>query len=138
MRWRDAFRIPSGTRLVSIAMGLTAICLGVLYTEPEQWVRRALPPGQVSVVATVESFGPVWPALFVAIGIALIVAVMARRCVVLAHLAGMGVWAFYAAAIIIGAVLSQPPTPIVVGVIAIGLAWAHLGLLQAHQDEGHT
>ncbi|MFD6518100.1 hypothetical protein [Rhodococcus sp. NPDC060176] len=126
----------SGARIVSLIMGLMAIVVGATYWGPTEWVRRPLPPNQTSIVVMVESIGPVWPVIFTVTGAALVVASLLGRYVVAAHVLGIFGWMFYGAAIIVGAVLSEPPAPIVTGLIAIGVAGIHFGMTRAHQEVG--
>lgn len=136
-------RIPevvrfTGLQLTSLITGVMAIVMGLVYfgMRPSSW--PPLPSGQVSVVVAVESFAPVWPILFTVMGMALIGAVTSRRCVLGAHVVAIFGWSFYGASILIGALLSEPPTPIVTGTLSLFVAAVHFGLIQAHQDEDYT
>lgn len=130
-----AFRFD-GLQVTSLMTGVMGVVLGLVYFGPDSLIRRPLPPGQVSIVVAVERFVPVWPILFTAVGVSLIMAVTARRFVLSAHIFAIGAWAFYSAAVLVGAVLSEPPTPIVMGVTAAFVALIHFGLMLAHQDAG--
>lgn len=127
------FTALQGTSLIT---GLMAVVLGVVYFGPPELVRRSLPPKQTSLVQAVENLGPVWPLLFTVMGVALIAAVTGRRYIVGAHVFAIFGWMFYGACIVIGAAASVPPAPIVTGLIAIGVAGIHGGLMLAHQDAG--
>lgn len=134
-------RIPTalrftGLQVTSIITGFMAVVLGLVYFGPDALIRRPLPPGQISVVVAVESFAPVWPILFTAMGVSLILAVTGRKFVLAAHIFATTGWAFYGASILIGAMLSEPPTPIVMGVTGLFVAAVHYGLMLAHQDQG--
>ncbi|MFF0706976.1 hypothetical protein [Gordonia sputi] len=137
MSRRSAFAIPSGARLVSFITGVMAILVGVIYFGPSEWVRRPLPPGQVSLVSIIESAVPVWSILFCLTGAALVFCVMSRRHLIAAHILAIFTWTFYGMALLLSAVLSEPPAPIVTGVIALGLVGVHWGLIQVHQEQGH-
>ncbi|UTN93315.1 membrane protein [Gordonia phage Widow] len=129
----------TGLQLTSLITGVMAIVMGLVYFGPDALIRRPLPPGQVSIVVAVESFAPVWPILFTAMGMALIGAVTSRRFVLASHVLAVFGWSFYAASILIGALLSEPPTPIVTGTMSLFVALVHFGLIHAHQDEdGYT
>lgn len=128
----------TGLQLTSIITGVMAVILGTVYFGPEEFIRRSSPAGQTSIVVYVESLGPVWPALFLIMGVGLILSITARRGVIVAHVVAVFGWMFYGSALLIGAILSEPPTPIVTGVVAIGVAGIHFGLIQAHQEAGDT
>ena len=132
-----AFAVPTGARLVSFITGVMAVLVGVIYFGPAEWIRRPLPPGQVSLVSLIESAVPVWSILFCVTGATLVFCVMARRHLIAAHVLAIFTWTFYGMALLLSAVLSEPPAPIVTGVIALGLAGGQWGLIQAHQEQGH-
>ena len=131
----DALRF-SGLQVTSIITGVMAVILGVVYFAPEESHGHLLPPGQPSLVVYIEQLGPVWPLLFLGMGISLILAITARRYVVLAHILAVFGWMFYGSALLIGEVFSEPPTSVVTGAIAVGVAGIHFGLMQAHHDQG--
>ena len=131
----DAMKF-TGLQVTSILTGVMAVVMGAVYFAPEEFIRRRLPSGQTSVVVYVDSLGPVWPVLFLVMGISLILAVTARAYVVAAHVLAVFGWSFYGAALLVGAVMSEPPSPIVTGAIAMGVAGIHFGLIHAHQDAG--
>lgn len=131
----DALRF-TGLQLTSIITGVMAVVLGVVYFAPEESHGHPLPPGQPSLVVYIEQLGPVWPMVFLGMGIALILAITARRYVVPAHILAMFGWTLYGSAILIGEVFSEPPTSVVTGAIAVGVAGIHFGLMQAHHDQG--
>lgn len=131
----DAVRF-TGLQVTSLITGVMAVILGCVYFAPEEFIRRSLPPGQTSIVVYVTQLGPVWPVLFITMGLALILAVTARRGVVAAHVLAVFGWMFYGSALLLGSVFSEPPTSVVTGSIAVGVAGIHFGLLQAHQDAG--
>lgn len=135
MSFPDAVRF-TGLQVTSIITGVMAVVVGCVYFAPESFLRRTLPSGQTSIVVYVTQLGPVWPVLFITMGLALILAVTARRYIVPAHILAVFGWMFYGSALLIGAVFSEPPTPVVTGAIAVGVAGIHFGLMQAHQDAG--
>lgn len=141
----------TGLQLTSLITGIMAVVLGTVflgtvYFGPEEFIRRSSPIGQTSIAVYVESLGPVWPALFITMGVGLILSITARRGVIVAHVLAVFGWMFYGSALLIWAILSEPPTPIVntgvvaivTGVVAIGVAGIHFGLIQAHQEAGNT
>lgn len=126
----------TGLQLTSLITGVMAVVLGMVYFGPDSLIRRPLPEGQISVVVAVENFAPVWPILFTLVGVALIASATARKWVVVAHVLAIFGWTFYGSAILIGALLSEPPTPVVMGITSLFVAAVHFGLMQAHQDAG--
>lgn len=132
----DALRF-TGLQVTSFITGVMAVILGVVYYfTPEEYHGHLLPPGQSSLVVYIEQLGPVWPVVFLGMGISLILAITARRYVVLAHILAVFGWMFYGSALLIGEVFSDPPTSVVTGAIAVGVAGIHHGLMQAHHDQG--
>lgn len=131
----DALRF-TGLQVTSIITGVMAVILGVVYFAPEESHGHPLTPGQPSLVVYIEQLGPVWPILFITMGMAIILAVTARRYVVPAHILAVFGWMFYGSALLIGEVFSEPATSVVTGAIAVGVAGIHFGLMQAHHDQG--
>lgn len=131
----DALRF-TGLQITSLITGVMAVVLGVVYFAPEESHGHPLPPGQPSLVVYIEQLGPVWPMVFIVMGISLILVITARRYVVLAHILAVFGWMFYGSALLIGEVFSEPPTSVVTGAIAVGVAGIHFGLMQAHHDQG--
>lgn len=138
----DAVRF-TGLQVTSLITGVMAVILGCVYCVPEEYRGRVVHPGVVhpgqtslAVYIYIDQLGPVWPLLFIVMGISLILAITARRYVVQAHILAVFGWMFYGSALLIGAVFSEPPTPVITGAIAAGVAGIHFGLMQAHQDAG--
>ncbi|QXU53605.1 hypothetical protein [Rhodococcus sp. LW-XY12] len=125
-----------GARLTAAAGGMMNCTLGVLYLMPEQLVRRPLQPGQVSAVVLIESVGPSWTILFVASGLALLVAANRRRGFVAAHNASVFVWLFYGGAVLFSAILTEPPVPIVTGTLAGFIALMHACIARGCAERG--
>lgn len=124
-------------RNLSIGLAVFALVTGCLYAfAPEYLVRRPMPDGQSSVVQFVESIGPVWPFLFWCIAVLVALAAIYRRGVLLAHCIAVFAWAFYGGCIVAGAILSQPPTPIVTGVMALSGASLHWLVAKVWAAEG--
>lgn len=131
----DALRF-TGLQVTSIITGVMAVILGVVYFAPDVYHGHPLTPGQPSLVVYIEQLWPVWPMVFLGMGMAIILAVTARRYVVPAHILAVFGWMFYGSALLIGEVFSEPPTSVVTGAIAVGVAGIHFGLMQAHHDQG--
>ena len=114
-----------GARLTAGAGGLMNCTVGLLYVLPESLVRRPLQPGQVSAVALIESVGPSWTLLFAISGVVLLAVAIRRRGVVRAHNFAVFVWALYGGAVLFSAALTEPPAPIITGVIGFFVALMH-------------
>lgn len=128
-----------GLGWVTLTLGSAALYYAICYSGPESWVRSSTSQQlaqQSSVVRFVESLGPIWPFLFGASGICLVLSALVLRRVILACSFAVSVWVFYGAAILIGAVLTEPPAPIVSGGAAIFVSLAHVGLSRAWAGEG--
>ena len=124
-------------RDLSFGLSMFAFVNGCMYAfAPEHLIRRPLPDGQSSVVQFVESIGPVWPFLFFSIAVLVALASIYRRGVLLAHCLAVFAWAFYGGCIVAGAILSQPPTPIVTGVMALSGASFHWFVAKVWAAEG--
>ncbi|UOK18019.1 membrane protein [Gordonia phage Hibiscus] len=126
-----------GTRLVAGVTGTMNIVVGCLYLGPSQLVRRPLPPDQISLVVYVESFGPWWVLMFVLSGIWLLVTSIRKRGFLLAHSGSVFIWGFYGLAILLGAMFSEPPTPILAGAIATFMALLHSALAFSCAERGY-
>jgi hypothetical protein len=133
----DALRF-TGLQVTSILTGVMAVVLGVVWSfAPEEYHGHPLPPGQTSLAVYIEQLGPVCPLLFLTMGVALILAVTARRYIVPAHILAVFGWTLYGSVLLIGEVIRElPPTSVVTGAIAVGVAGIHFGLMQAHHDQG--
>lgn len=128
-----------GTRLTAATSGIMQATIGILYAPPlpESLVRRPLLPGQVSTVAYIESIGPLWTILFVATAAGLGVAVVRGRGFVNAHIAAAGISVFYGSGILISAVLTEPPVPVVHGTYATFVGLLHICIAIGCRDRGH-
>ena len=129
--------VVSAARVLSLVIAGLSVLVGALYTGPDSLVRRPLPPGQESIVVVIEHFFPVWPFLVAFTGALLGYAAVIRRGVVATHALVVCAWAFYGLCLILAPIRSVPPSPILVGVIAVGIAvinyaaarlWSALGV----------
>lgn len=125
-----------GAQRVSLTLALIAFLTGASYAGPSFWVRRPLPEGQLSVVVTIESWGPVWPILFVATAAVLAASALSTRYVGYTHAVAAGVWAFYGSAVLLSAAYAEPPGPILTGGIAVGASLVHLAMIRTWADLG--
>jgi len=127
-----------GARLTSATAGIMQATVGVLYLPafPETLVRRPLLPGQVSAVALIEGVGPLWTAFFIGTALALIVAAVRGKGFVNAHIAAAGVSVLYGSCILISAVLTEPPVPVVHGTYATFVGLLHICIAIGCRDRG--
>ncbi|MBP2208152.1 lipopolysaccharide export LptBFGC system permease protein LptF [Rhodococcus percolatus] len=126
-----------GTRLVAASLGAGQVAVGLLYLGPSQLVRRQLPPDQLSLVVYVENAGPYWVLGFILSGIVLLTASARSRGFVVAHGLGVFIWSFYGLAVLLGALFSVPPTPVLTGTIAMVVASVNAGLAYGCAERGH-
>ena len=125
-----------GARLTAAAGGLMNCTVGILYVMPEPLVRRPLQPGQVSAVVLIESVGPWWTIMFITSGIALLLAAGNRRGFIHSHNVSVFVWLFYGGAVLFSAVLTEPPAPVVTGVLAGFIALMHACIARGCAERG--
>lgn len=128
-----------GMGWMTLAMGSAALFYAVCYLGPQSLVRNSTMQQinqQSSVVRFVESLGPIWPFLFGVSGVSLILSALVLRRVIVACSLAVSVWVFYGAAILIGAVATEPPAPILSGGAAIFISLTHVGLSRAWAGEG--
>lgn len=127
-----------GARLTAATVGIANVTVGMLYlpSMPEELVRRPLAPGQVSAVVYIESIGPIWSALFILSGLALIHAAAVRKHFVRTHVATAGMWGLFGGAILFSAVLTEPPIPVVTGTIASFVALINLAIARGCAERG--
>lgn len=125
-----AEKMVRATQLLSIILAGLSIIVGAVYLGPENLVRRPLPPGQETLVVIVEAAVPVWPFLFGTAGIVLLVAVLRQQRVMWAHGAVIAAWSFYGFCLISAPLRSVPPSPILAGLIALGIVGANIAALR--------
>lgn len=127
-------------RLVSYTLGTLAIVYACAYAGPTWFVRLKRTPEQlaqqVSVVQYLETFGPIWTILFALAGISVLACAYLGRTLIIGHSVAAGVWVSYGIAVLGGAVLSEPPTPVLSGLAAIFGAITHIGMARAWAGEG--
>ncbi|NKU21758.1 hypothetical protein GS907_24670 [Rhodococcus hoagii] len=126
----------AGARRTTAALAFVALGTAVLYVGPEYWYRRPLPDGQRSLVAAIESWGPVWPVVFLVAALALFWSLWRKQQVALAHSITAGVWIFYATTLVLSAAYSQPPGPLLAATLGFGLAGVHLAMIRVWADLG--
>ncbi|WP_052069862.1 hypothetical protein [Rhodococcoides fascians] len=124
--------ITTTARAFSGVLALASFVVGLLYAVSflgaPQLVRRPLPPGQESFVVMIESWGPIWPALFGVAAASIVVAIVWPRRVplVIVHVLGLFAWSFYGAIILVGAIFQVPPVPVLHGSVSMFIAALHI------------
>lgn len=130
-------QVVNAARFLSFVIAFGTVLVGALYTGPETLVRRPLPPGQESIVVIIDHFFPVWPFLFAFTGAALAMSAYFTRGLAYTHAGVVVTWSFYGLSLILAPIQSEPPSPILAGVIAMIFAtinyavvrlWAALGV----------
>lgn len=125
-----------GARLTAATAGIMQVTVGLLYIGPEELVRRPLLPGQVSAVVYIEGIGPVWTVSFVLAGLFLIWAAVRKEGFVPGYIAAAGVWGLYGGAVLISALLTEPPVPVLTGTIASFVALLKLTIARDCSERG--
>lgn len=127
-------------RLISYTLGSMAVVYAGAYAGPAWFVRSERTPEdlaqQVSIVQYLETFGPVWTILFTIAGLSVLVCAYLGRNLIIAHSLAAGVWVSYGIAVLGGAILSEPPTPVLSGLAAVFGAITHIGMARAWAGEG--
>lgn len=133
--------------LVSVSLGLMALCYTLFYLGPPFLVRYSPPPDKEptrngkggpanTLVMWIEHLGPVWPVLFGIAAFSVLISTLLFRGLIVGHGIAAGVWVIYGSAIIYGAVMADPPSPILAGVAALFGAVFHVGMARAWAGEG--
>nr|WP_019668050.1 hypothetical protein [Rhodococcus sp. 15-649-1-2] len=114
--------------VLAIASFVVGLLYAVSFLGAPQLVRRPLPPGQESLVVIIESWGPIWPGVFGIAAAALVVAILwpSRIVIVVTHVIGLAAWSWYGTAILAGALLQEPPVPILHGALSCFVAALHI------------
>ena len=129
--------VVQAARFLSLILAVGATTVGMFYAGPEFLVRRPVRPGQETLVVIVENVFPLWPIIFLTAGLTVLAAALVMRSLIVAHGIQIAVWAFYSLCLILGPIMSVPPAPILVGVIAVIVVmtnvaairlWAALGV----------
>lgn len=127
-------------RLISYNVGLLAVVYAISYSGPSWFVRTEKSPEvlaqQVSLVQYLETFGPIWSILFALAGLGVILSTAVGQNLILSHGIAAGVWVSYGVAIVLGAFLSEPPSPVLSGLAALFGAVTHIGMARAWSGEG--
>lgn len=128
----------AGLRIISVTLGLCALYFAGIYLGPTGLAVNARMTGQPTVVQTINSFGPIWPILFAIAGGGVLGSLTSgcRLVLVLAHGVAAAVWVFFGLTSLTGALLSQPPIPVLTGGLAISAAVIHYGAARCWSDWG--
>jgi hypothetical protein len=136
--WSWSIRLdgqPRARTAATLVLLVAHVVLATAYAIPDLSVSRLTTPGQsVSIVNYIDDRGPWWMASFAAVAALLLVAMVTRRGLHLAHLLGGVVVSAYAAAIWFGAFASEPNRPIISAVLASLVAAWHLVLSGAYAE----
>lgn len=118
-----------------LSLGVVLACAGAsLHYALRSHPRSALSE-ESNVLVWMEQYGPVWPGLFGVAALAVVVALVLRRCLVGAHLAAAAVLAGYAVALWFTAAAAG--TGWVTASMTTGLAVHTLALSSAYHLEPH-
>jgi hypothetical protein len=114
------------TSVSALLLGVSAF-LAVAYAVPGWAVSATLPPGRRSVVAFLDQLGPIWTIAFGLTALLLLYGLRLRRhrVLVFAHLLGVTVTAWWFAALLIGALISDPTGPFVTSMLAFAVTVLH-------------
>ncbi|EHK86375.1 hypothetical protein [Rhodococcus pyridinivorans] len=125
-----------GLKIVSGAMGCSALTLSVLYLGPPSLVRRDGIGPQSTLVQVIDDIAPIFPLLFLIAGGLVLTSTLRTRGVVIAHGVAAGVWMFYGLLLLLGSIFLEPPAPVLTGTISIWAAVMHWGMSRAWADRG--
>lgn len=125
-----------GLKIVSYAMGGSALTLALLYLGPSALVRRDRVGPQATLVQIVDDIAPIFPALFLMAALLVVVSTIRQRGVVIAHAVAAMAWMFYGLLLLLGALFLEPPAPILTGTIAIWASVMHWGMSRAWAEQG--
>jgi hypothetical protein len=141
-RWLRAQLVPmhltSGRGITSYVAVVVHLFLAFSYQVPSLSIAptsTVIPPGGVSIINYIDANGPYWVIGFTAAGLSLLVALWTRRALHLAHAVAAVVTCMYTVASFLGAFLSEPNRPIIVGLFGALAFSAHAGLSVAYSEQ---
>jgi hypothetical protein len=141
-KWLRAQLVPmhltSGRGITSYVGVLVHLFLAFSYQVPSLSISptsTVIPPGGVSIINYIDANGPYWVVGFGAAGVALCVALWFRRGLHLAHGIAAVVVCCYTVASFLGAFLSEPNRPVIVGLFGLLALSAHAGLSVAYSEQ---
>lgn len=124
-RWRRLRRLlfqDIRRGAVSWLLALVSFTLAVAYAIPGLGVAQTSLPGRTSIVAFLD---PTWTVAFGALSLFLAASLIRGTGLVLGHTVGVTVFSFWSAAVLIGAVMSNPPGPLTSAVLGIAVTVLH-------------
>lgn len=107
---------------MSWLLAVVAFVLAVLYAIPGLGVAQALPSGRRSIVAFLD---PAWSIAFGAVAVTIAASLLAGAWRVAAHTLGVAAFSFWSAAVLIGAVMSNPAGPVTSAVLGAAVTVLH-------------
>jgi hypothetical protein len=130
--------LTSGRGITSYVAVVVHLFLAFSYQVPSLSISptsTVIPPGGVSIINYIDANGPYWVVGFTAAGLSLLVALWFRRGLHIAHGIAAVVVCCYTVASFLGALLSEPNRPIVVGLFGLLALSAHAGLSVAYSEQ---
>jgi hypothetical protein len=140
--WLRAQLVPmhltSGRGITSYCAVLVHLFLALSYQVPSLSISptsAVLPTGGISIINYIDANGPYWVVGFTASGLSLLTALWTRRGLHIAHGIAAVVVCCYTMASFLGAFLSEPNRPIIVGLFGLLSLSAHAGLSVAYSEQ---
>src|ERR1044071_2479148 len=135
-----ARRAPEDKRaraVASLVLGVGPPAFGIAESVPGWGVVPVLvgTPAQVSIVSTIDQYGPYWIIGYLVSGAAVLAAVWSHRLLPTAHLLGSVVGGAFAFAVWWGTFASEPNRSLVTGVFVSGWAAWHIALMLAYTEQ---
>ena len=131
-------KLTSGRGITSYCAVLVHLFLALSYQVPSLSISptsAVIPPGGVSIINYIDANGPYWVVGFSTAGLSLLAALWTRRGLHFAHGIAAVVVCCYTMASFLGAFLSEPNRPIVVGLFGLLALSAHAGLSVAYSEQ---
>lgn len=130
--------LTSGRGITSYCAVLVHLFLALSYQVPSLSISptsAVIPPGGVSIINYIDANGPYWTIGFTTAGLSLMAALWTRRGMHIAHGIAAVVCCCYTMASFLGAFLSEPNRPIIVGLFGTLALSAHAGLSVAYSEQ---
>jgi hypothetical protein len=130
--------LTSGRGIMSYVAVVVHLFLALSYQVPSLSISPTspiIPPGGVSIINYIDANGPYWVIGFTTAGLSMLVSLWTRRALHIAHAIAAVVVCCYTVASFLGALLSEPNRPIVVGLFGALAFSAHAGLSVAYSEQ---
>lgn len=130
--------LSSGRGITSYVAVVVHLFLAFSYQVPSLSISptsTTVPAGSVSIINYIDANGPYWVIGFGTAGLSLMVALWTRRGLHFAHAIAAMVVCMYTVASFLGAFLSEPNRPIIVGLLGTLAFSAHAGLSVAYSEQ---